>query len=157
MSVNKVILVGNLGKDPELRYTPSGAAVATFSLATTEKFKDRSGEMQEKTEWHNIVVWRQLAEICGKYLHKGKQVYIEGRIQTRSYDDRDGNKRYITEIVADQMQMLGRAGDENGSYSRPAGDSRQGRPASQRPASGGTPAYEDFADPPFNPDDDIPF
>jgi len=157
MSVNKVILVGNLGKDPELRYTPSGAAVCTFSLATTEKFKDRSGEMQEKTEWHNIVVWRQLAEICGKYLHKGKQVYIEGRIQTRSYDDRDGNKRYITEIVADQMQMLGRPGDESGGYSRPAGDARQGRPANQRPAAAGAPAYEDFADPPFNPDDDIPF
>jgi len=83
MSVNKVILVGNLGKDPELRYTPAGAAVATFSLATSERYKDKSGEMQEKTEWHNIVAWRQLAEICGKYLHKGKQIYIEGRIQTR--------------------------------------------------------------------------
>ncbi|MFA7537296.1 MAG: single-stranded DNA-binding protein, partial [Desulfuromonadales bacterium] len=112
MSVNKVILVGNLGKDPELRYTPSGAAVANFTLATSERFKDRDGQMQDKTEWHNIVVWRQLAEICGKYLHKGKQVYIEGKIQSRSYDDRDGNKRYITEIVADQMRMLGRAGEE---------------------------------------------
>jgi single-strand DNA-binding protein len=149
MSVNKVILVGNLGKDPELRYTPSGAAVATFSLATSERYKDKSGEMQEKTEWHNIVVWRQLAEICGKYLHKGKQIYIEGRIQTRSYDDRDGNKRYITEIVADQMQMLGRAGEDNGGYSRPSGESRQGRAAA--------PAREEFAEPPFNPDDDIPF
>ncbi len=112
MSVNKVILVGNLGKDPELRYTPSGAAVATFSIATTERYKDRDGNRQEKTEWHNIVAWRQLAEICGKYLHKGKQVYIEGKIQTRSYDDRDGNKRYITEIVADQMQMLGGRDDQ---------------------------------------------
>lgn len=92
MSVNKIILVGNLGKDPELKYTPSGAAVATFSMATSERFKDRSGEQQEKTEWHNIIAWRQLAEICGKYLHKGKQVYIEGRIQYRTYDDRDGNK-----------------------------------------------------------------
>ena len=109
MSVNKVILVGNLGKDPELRYTPAGVAVATFSLATSERYKDRNGEMQEKTEWHNVVAWRQLAEICGKFLHKGKQVYIEGKIQTRSYDDKDGNKRYITEIVADQMQMLGRS------------------------------------------------
>ena len=107
MSVNKAILVGNLGKDPELRYTPSGAAVATFSLATSERYKGRDGQQQEKTEWHNIVAWRQLAEICGKFLHKGKQVYIDGRIQTRSYDDKDGNKRYITEIVADQMQMLG--------------------------------------------------
>ncbi|MCW8893378.1 MAG: single-stranded DNA-binding protein, partial [Deltaproteobacteria bacterium] len=111
MSVNKVILVGNLGKDPELRYTPSGTAVATFSIATTERYKDREGNRQEKTEWHNIVAWRQLAEICGKYLHKGKQVYIEGKIQTRSYDDRDGNKRYITEIVVDQMQMLGSRDD----------------------------------------------
>jgi single-strand DNA-binding protein len=156
MSVNKVILVGTLGKDPELRYTPAGAAVATFSLATSERYKDKSGEMQEKTEWHNIVAWRQLAEICGKYLHKGKQIYIEGRIQTRSYDDKDGNKRYITEIVADQMQMLGRVGEENGGQTRAGGESRQSRPASQ---AGGqrTPAYEDFAEPPFNPDDDIPF
>lgn len=107
MSVNKVILVGNLGKDPELRYTPSGVAVANFSLATTERYKDRDGNRQEKTEWHNIVIWRQLAETAGKYLSKGKQVYLEGKIQTRSYDDRDGNKRYITEIVADQMHMLG--------------------------------------------------
>lgn len=153
MSVNKVILVGNLGKDPELRYTPAGVAVATFSLATSERFKDRNGETQEKTEWHNIVAWRQLAEICGKYLHKGKQVYIEGKIQTRSYDDRDGNKRYITEIVADQMQMLGRLNDEGGGYAR-GGEGR--RPA---PAAGGNnrPAANDFAEPPFNPDDDIPF
>ncbi len=152
MSVNKVILVGNLGKDPELRYTPSGAAVATFSLATSERYKDKSGQMQEKTEWHNIVVWRNLAEICGKYLHKGKQIYIEGRIQTRSYDDRDGNKRYMTEIVADQMQMLGRAGEEGG------GAPRESRPARNQPtAQESTPPYEDFADPPFNPDDDIPF
>lgn len=155
MSINKVILVGNLGKDPELRYTPAGQAVATFSLATSERYKDRNGEMQEKTEWHNIVAWRQLAEICGKYLHKGRQVYIEGRIQTRSYDDRDGNKKYITEIVADQMQMLGRGGEEGGAERR-----SESRPSS-RPSSQGsgstTPAYEDFADPPFNPDDDIPF
>lgn len=154
MSVNKVILVGNLGKDPELRYTPSGAAVASFSLATSERYKDRNGEWVDKTEWHNIVAWRNLAEICGKYLHKGKQVYIEGKIQTRSYDDRDGNKRYITEIVADQMQMLGRAGEENGGYARSGGEARAARPAPQAAAA---PAYEDFADPPFNPDDDIPF
>jgi single-strand DNA-binding protein len=163
MSINKVILVGNLGKDPELRYTPSGAAVATFSLATSERYKDKSGEMQEKTEWHNIVAWRQLAEICGKYLHKGKQVYIEGKIQTRSYDDRDGNKRYITEIVADQMQMLGGRGDEAGgqreSGNRQGGQQyqRQGGQQPQRPAQNSTPAYEDYVEPPFNPDDDIPF
>src|SRR6056297_1809161 len=97
-----------MGKDPELRYTPSGTAVVNFPLATSERFKDRDGNQQERTEWHNVVAWRQLAEICGKYLHKGKQIYLEGKIQTRSYDDRDGNKRYITEIVADTMRMLGK-------------------------------------------------
>jgi len=111
MSINKVILVGHLGKDPELRYTPTGTPVATFSLATSEKFKDRDGQPQERTEWHNIVAWRGLAEICDKYLHKGKQVYIEGKITTRKYQDRDGQDRYITEIIADQMQMLGRSPD----------------------------------------------
>jgi single-strand DNA-binding protein len=154
MSVNKVILVGNLGKDPELRYTPSGTAVATFSLATTDRFKGKDGQQQEKTEWHNIVAWKGLAEICGKYLHKGKQVYLEGRIQSRSYDDRDGNKRYITEIVADQMQMLGKAGDDGGSA--PRGEVRRPAPAANSNRNE-APAYEDFGDPPFNPDDEIPF
>jgi single-strand DNA-binding protein len=154
MSVNKVILVGNLGKDPELRYTPSGAAVATFSLATSERFKGKDGQMQEKTEWHNIVAWRNLAEICGKYLHKGKQVYIEGRIQTRSYDDRDGNKRYMTEIIADQMQMLGKIGEDGGGNS--SREPRQGRDMQSAVRENSRPA-EDYADPPFNPDDDIPF
>ena len=114
MSVNKVILVGNLGKDPELRYTPAGVAVCNFSVATTERYKDKEGQQQEKTEWHNITVWRGLEEVCGKFLQKGKQVYIEGKIQTRSYDDRDGNKRYITEIVAENMQMLGGRGEVGG-------------------------------------------
>jgi single-strand DNA-binding protein len=111
MSVNKVILVGNLGKDPELRYTQSGVAVVNFSMATTERYKDKDGNNQDKTEWHNIVAWRGLAEVCSKFLTKGKQVYIEGKSQTRSYDDTDGNKRYITEIVADNMQMLGGKSD----------------------------------------------
>ena len=158
MSVNKVILVGNLGKDPELRYTPSGAAVATFSIATTDRFKDKDGN--QKTEWHNIVAWRQLAEICGKYLHKGKQVYIEGRIQTRSYDDRDGNKRYITEIVADQMQMLGRAGDESGGGSSYGGRQQSNYGGSQAKSSdgGGQQSYGGAQqEPPFNMDDEIPF
>jgi single-strand DNA-binding protein len=145
MSVNKVILVGNLGKDPELRYTPSGTAVCTFSLATSERFKNKQGEQQERTEWHNIVVWAGLAEICGKYLTKGKQIYIEGRIQNRSYDDRDGNKRYITEIVANEMQMLSRAGDQQGGGGRPSSSSSE-EDYSQAPA-----------EPQFNPDDDIPF
>lgn len=149
MSVNKVILVGNLGKDPELRYTASGTAVANFSLATTERYKDRDGQTQEKTEWHNIVVWRQLAEICGKYLQKGKQVYIEGRIQTRAYDDKDGNKRYITEIVADQMRMLGRAGDENSGGGTPRREPQQERQQQSQ-----------YEEPPFDtydPNSDIPF
>jgi len=106
-SVNKVILVGNLGSDPEVRYTPSGRAVANFSLATTERFTNKEGEKEERTEWHKIVAWARLGEICGEYLTKGSQVYIEGRLQTRSWEDRDGNKRYTTEIVAQAMQMLG--------------------------------------------------
>lgn len=176
MSVNKVILVGRLGKDPELRYTPSGAAVATFSMATTERYSDRDGNRQEKTEWHNIVVWRQLAEICGKFLHKGRQVYIEGRIQTRSYDDRDGNKRYITEIVADQMQMLGSREEQQGGGSyggqQPGGYSGGGQQGGYGGApqqsggfgggsqqGGGQPAQQGggFNEPVFNDDDEIPF
>ncbi len=169
MSVNKVILVGNLGKDPELRYTPSGTAVATFSLATTERYKDRDGQRQEKTEWHNIVAWRQLAEICGKFLHKGKQVYIEGKIQTRSYDDRDGNKRYITEIVVDQMQMLGskddgqRGGGGYGSEQDSGTQQRGGEQDSDSSQRGGqqksvgSSRGEEFEEPVFNSDDEIPF
>ena len=112
MSVNKAILVGNLGSDPEVRYTPSGRPVATFNIATNEKWTDKNtGEKQERTEWHRIVAWGRLGEICGEYLSKGKQIYIEGRIQTRSWEDRNGNKRYTTEIVAQTMQMLGRRGD----------------------------------------------
>ncbi len=108
-SVNKVILLGNLGSDPEVRYTPSGKAVANFSLATSEKYTNKDGEKEEKTEWHRIVAWGRLGEICGEYLSKGSQIYIEGRLQTRTWEDRDGNKRYTTEIVAHTMQMLGGA------------------------------------------------
>ena len=112
--LNKVMLIGNLGKDPELRYTTSGKAVANFSLATSESWKDAAGNVQERTEWHNIVAWTKLAEICGEWLKKGKKVYIEGRIQTRSYDDKNtGQKRYITEIVADNMLMLDGGGARN--------------------------------------------
>ena len=106
-SVNKVILLGNLGSDPELRYTPSGRAVANFSLATHEQWTGKDGEKGERTEWHRIVAWGRLGEICGEYLHKGSQVYIEGRIQSRTWEDREGNKRYTTEIIAQTMQMLG--------------------------------------------------
>ena len=149
MSVNKAILVGNLGKDPELRFTPSGVAVATFSLATSERYKGKDGQQQEKTDWHNIVVWRQLAEICEKYLTKGKQVYIEGKIQTRSYDDKDGNKRYITEIVADKMQMLGGGDAGNRQESRPAQS-----PSQERERQPGDPDYNPAH---FPTDDGIPF
>ncbi len=105
-SVNKVILVGNLGKDPELRYTNSGVAVATFSIATNESWKDPEGNLQERTQWHNIVAWRKLAEICGEYLKKGGKIYAEGRLQHRNYDDKNGVKRYVTEVVLDEMVML---------------------------------------------------
>ena len=110
-SVNKVILIGNLGKDPELKFTPSGVAMAKFPIATTERFKDSEGNPQEKTEWHNIVQWRRLAELANEYLKKGSPVYIEGRLQTRSWDDENGQKRYMTEIVGDRMQFLGRRGE----------------------------------------------
>jgi single-strand DNA-binding protein len=111
MSVNKVILVGNLGKDPEVRFTNTGSAVANFSIATSEIWNDREGKRQERTEWHNIVVWGKQAEHCGQYLAKGRQVYIEGSIRTRSYDDKTtGAKRYVTEIVAQRIQFLGGGG-----------------------------------------------
>jgi single-strand DNA-binding protein len=118
-SVNKIILIGNLGQDPELRYTSSGVAVASFSMATSESWKDQDGNAQEKTQWHKCVAWRKLAEIVGEYLKKGSKVYIEGRIQYRSYDDKNGVKRDVTEIVVDQMLMLDSrgAGHANGGSS----------------------------------------
>jgi len=106
-SLNKAILIGHLGRDPEIRSTPDGTPVANFSLATSESWTDRSGTRQERTEWHNIVAWRKLADLCKRYLTKGRQVYVEGRIQTREWDDRDGNKRRTTEIVANQIVFLG--------------------------------------------------
>ncbi len=125
MSVNKVILVGNVGKDPEVRHLDSGVAVANFPLATSESYTAKNGDKVTTTEWHNIVLWRGLADVAEKYVTKGRQLYIEGRIRTRSYDDKDGNKRYITEIYGDVMQMLGtrdsnQSGDTNGGSSSPA-------------------------------------
>lgn len=140
--INKAILIGRLGSDPEVRYTPSGVAVANFNIATSEEWKDKdSGEKKERTEWHRIVAWSKLGEICGEYLAKGRQVYIEGRIQTRSWEDRDGNKRYTTEIVATDVQFLG---------GRDAG-------AGTRAASGAS--GSDFQGSPIQgpEDDDIPF
>ncbi len=117
MSVNKVILVGNVGKDPEVRYVDTNVPVARFPFATSETYRSRDGERITTTEWHNVVLWRGLAEVAEKYVKKGSQLFIEGKIRTRSYDDRDGNKRYITEIIADNMQMLGRRSDSQASGS----------------------------------------
>jgi len=142
-SVNKAILVGNLGKDPEVRFTPSGRAVARFTLATTESWMDQESGRQERTDWHNIVVWGKQAESCGQYLAKGRQVYVEGRITSRSYDDKDGNKRYITEIVAQRVQFLGGG----------SGGGRSGQPEGGGSGGGG---FDDFGGGPV-PDDDIPF
>jgi single-strand DNA-binding protein len=109
MSVNKVILLGRLGQDPEMKYTPNGSAVCNFSMATTEAWTDKAGQKQEKTEWHRIVVWGKLAELCNQYLSKGRQAFVEGRLQTRSWDDKEGNKRYTTEILAATVQFIGGA------------------------------------------------
>lgn len=122
-SVNKAILVGNLGKDADLRYTPAGAAVASFSMATTETWIDKSGQKQEKTEWHRIVVWGKVAEALAEYLKKGKQVYVEGRLQNRQWEDKDGNKRYTTEVRSDRVVLLGGNG---GGRRRDEGDDPTG-------------------------------
>ena len=119
--VNKVILVGHLGADPDMRYTPSGQGVCELRLATSESWNDKNGQRQERTEWHRVVVWGKRAEICSKYLAKGRQVYVEGRIQTRNYDDKDGNKRYITEVIANDVQFLGGGGREGGGGGGPGG------------------------------------
>ncbi|NVN89154.1 MAG: single-stranded DNA-binding protein [Desulfuromonadales bacterium] len=140
-SLNKVMLIGNLGKDPEVRYTASGQAVASFNLATSEKFKNKSGEWEERTEWHRITLWARLAEIAGEYLSKGKTVYIEGRLQTREYE-KDGIKRYTTEIVGEKMQMLSPKGERRG------GDSNFGAPTGNGGGSSEPPPFQD---------DDIPF
>lgn len=120
--VNKVILIGHLGKDPEVRYLEGGTAVANFTLATTESYKDKSGNKVDQTEWHNVVVWRGLAQIAEKYLKKGQQVYIEGKLRTRSWDDKEGNKRYTTEIVADNMTMLSKRDESSSGSSVSQGD-----------------------------------
>ena len=117
--INKAILIGNLGADPEVRYTQSGTAVASFNVATSERWKGQDGQMQEQTEWHRVVAWAKLAEICGEYLHKGSKVYVEGKIQTRKWQDKDGVDRYTTEIIARDMKMLspkGEGGRQGGSY-----------------------------------------
>ncbi len=156
--VNKVILIGNLGADPETRYTPSGTAVANIRIATTEQWKDRqSGEQQERTEWHRIVAFNRLAEIIGEYLKKGSQVYIEGKLQTRKWQDQSGNDRYTTEIVANDMQMLGgRGGGGSGGDAGFGGRGGGGGPAPGGGASEGSGGGGGQA-PPDDFDDDIPF
>lgn len=142
-SLNKVMLIGNLGKDPEVRYTGSGQAVASFSLATSERFKNKqSGEWEEKTEWHRVTLWGKQAEVAGEYLAKGKTVFIEGRLQTRKWTDRDGNEKYTTEIVGERMQMLG--GKSDGGAGR------------RSDAGGVADTTVSYDEPPFQ-DDDIPF
>jgi len=140
MSVNKVILIGNLGKDPELRYTPGGKAVASFSLATSERWTNQEGQKQENTTWHNIVAWGKQAEVMKEYLAKGRQVYIEGRISNRSYDDKEGNKKYISEVVVQNFTFLG---------SRDAGNKGAPSPAPEEAA-----AHETA---PPDAEDDLPF
>ena len=144
--INKVILVGRLGKDPEIRSTAGGQTVARFSLATDEKFTDRNGEKQERTEWHNIAAWGKLGEICGQYLRKGKLVYIEGSIRNDSWDDKEtGQKKYRTEIVARDMKMLDRKGDEEGGGSYSSGGYSGARKSGPAPA------------PDLQDDDEVPF
>ena len=143
MSINKVILVGNVGKDPEVRYLDSGVAVANFPFATSETYKNKNSEKVTTTEWHNIVLWRGLAEVVEKYVKKGSQLYLEGKIRTRSWDDRDGNKRYTTEIVADTMQMLGRRSDE----------SEAPPPSEEKPSTGETNEEDNTTE----ETDDLPF
>ena len=152
-SVNKVILIGNLGRDPETRYMPDGAAITNISVATTDTWKDKQGEKQEKTGWHRVAFFGRLAEIAGEYLKKGSQVYVEGRLQTRKWQDKDGQDRYTTEIVADRMQMLGsRQGMGAAAAAEPPPDRGEGgaRPASKPAGKGAGGKFDDF-------EDDIPF
>jgi single-strand DNA-binding protein len=146
-SVNKVILIGNLGADPELKYTPSNRPLCNLSIATNEVFKDKSGQRQERTEWHRVTVWGDQAEHCSKYLAKGRSVYVEGRLQTRSWDDKEGKKRYSTDIVADRVVFLGGGG--------PGGEGGGRRRTWGEGAAGAPPDPVEPAGPP--PDDDIPF
>ena len=182
MSLNKAMLIGNVGRDPEVRYLDGqsgNAKVATFTLATTERYRDRNGETRENTEWHNIVAWRNTADVVERFVKTGTQLYIEGRIRTRSWDDQTGNKRYTTEIIADTLQLLGKKSDNPGAqqggypqqgqaYQQPAQGYQQ--PGYTAPAQQNTPAYAQQAQPSYQPqqaqqtniaddmpDDDLPF
>ena len=150
-TVNKVIIVGNMGRDAEIRYTPGGAAVATLSLATTDVWNDKAGQRQEKTEWHRVVLWGKQAETLAEYLTKGRQIYVEGRLQTRQWDDKDGNKRYTTEIRSDRVVLLGGRGEGGGASGGGGGGGDYGSPRSSPSAGGPAPG------PPELTEDDIPF
>ncbi len=156
MSFNKVLLIGNVGKDPEVRHLETGVAVASFTLATTERYKDRSGVMQDQTEWHNIVCWRNLAELSEKYINKGSQIFVEGKIRTRSWNDQTGQKRYTTEIVADNIRLLGKRADSNeqGGYGRSMGQPQISQPQMVQPQVQ-VPMGNDF--PIDDSSDDLPF
>jgi len=157
MSVNKVILVGNVGKDPEVRYLEGGTAVCSFPLATSATYRNRDGERITSTEWHNIVLWRGLAEIAERYVKKGSQLFIEGRIRTRSWDDREGNKRYTTEIIADNMQMLGRRPDDTSSDTQaPSEESQTDDKVEETPDNNKEYTDTDASTSPEE-DDDLPF
>ena len=168
-AVNKVILIGNLGQDPELRYTGSGTAVCNMRLATNESYKDSNGELVEKTEWHSVVAWARLAEICGEYLKKGSQVYFEGSLQTRQWEDRDGNTRYTTEVKAREMMMLDSGGSYDSSggfdqsrggstnYDQSRGSSGSGGYSQSRPQQRQPQTQSAGGNDPFGPDDDLPF
>ena len=145
-SLNKAMIIGRLGRDPEVRYTQSNTAVATLSIATSERYKDKQGELQENTEWHRVVAWDRLAEICQQYLSKGDQVYIEGPIQTRQWEDKDGQTRYTTEIKAREMTMLGGKNSDGGGNA-------PSKPNNSKPASSSVDLNENFDD----MDDDLPF
>jgi single-strand DNA-binding protein len=172
--VNKVIIVGNLGNDPEIRYMPNGNAVANLSLATSESWKDQQGQTQERTEWHKVTMYRRLAEVAGEYLKKGSQIFIEGKLQTRKWQDQSGNDRYTTEIIADNMQMLG--GGQGGGQNAQGPGGYQQRPSQQNPSNqnapqnngGGQNDYNQspqkqpqqapkMSEPDIDFDDDIPF
>jgi single-strand DNA-binding protein len=159
-SVNKVILIGNLGADPELKYTPSNRPVCNLSVATNEVFKDKAGQRQERTEWHRVTVWGEQAEHCSKYLSKGRSVYVEGRLQTRSWDDKEGKKRYSTDIVADRVVFLSGASGEGGGARRGSGQAGQGQSRGGWGDEGGGPPSSEPSEPAPGPgpgDDDIPF
>ncbi|MBS7301669.1 MAG: single-stranded DNA-binding protein [Bacteroidales bacterium] len=167
MSLNKVMLIGNVGRDPEVRYLEGNAKVATFTLATSERFKDRNGELRENTEWHNIVAWRANADVAEKFIHKGTQIYVEGRLRTRSYTDQAGVKKFTTEIQADTIQLLGRRPDADGAPQQggyPSQGGYQQRPAqpqgysAPQPQSYAAPQQPSYSAPVDDvPGDDLPF